>query len=140
MSAEGVETFPALCAPQLARLVKGAGGDLVPAKTKAGAGVVERGRPLVSGTANCSRLPVGVVEGHGVHHVPVTLQRVQLAARGRVPHTTRPVVAARQEPEQVQAVARVTHEHTQRHSTRRRGFPTHLEPDLSKATLVSGRM
>lgn len=38
------------------------------------------------------------------------------------------------------AVARVTHEHTQRHSTRRRGFPTHLEPDLSKATLVSGRM
>lgn len=101
MSAEGVEAFPALCAPQLAGLVKGAGSDLVPAKA-AGEGVVARGRPLVSERANRSRLPVGIVEGHGVHHVPVTLQRVQLTARGRVPHTTRPVVAARQEPEQVQ--------------------------------------
>lgn len=32
MSAEGVETFAALGAPQFARLVEGAGGDLVPAE------------------------------------------------------------------------------------------------------------
>lgn len=41
MAPEGVETLPALGAPQLARLVEGAGGDLVPADRHRGCGLAE---------------------------------------------------------------------------------------------------
>lgn len=53
VSAEGVETFPALGAPQLARLVEGAGGDLVPAGAPEGAAERERPREATHQTAAC---------------------------------------------------------------------------------------
>lgn len=103
---------------------------------------VERWRfnGFTTGSAAVSWLPVGVVEGDGVHHVPVTLQRVQLCARGRVPDPARPVIAPREEPAECDTPGWRT-----RHTLRACFFSsaaasTHLDPDLSKATFVSGRM
>lgn len=109
-----MKTFPSLSAPQFAGLVERARCNLVSKfnKEERQQGnmnfsaetllwMLNWATPFSRTLQKFSRkgsLPVGVVERDRIHHVSVTLQHVQLRARGRVPDSACPVITPSYEP------------------------------------------
>jgi hypothetical protein len=101
-----------------------------------------------------TNLPIWIVEGYGVHHIPMPFKHKQLISRICVPHFAGAIIAPCDETtgggegregrggKGREGRGGKGGEGSERDKGKKRdgGERPHLDPDLLKATLVSGRM